>query len=526
MNKYARKGLLTASVMMLLPVLFDSCSSMNVTTPGILPDHPNIQYRGRIEFSNPQVPRFSMPSSSIKIKFKGTTLKGVFSGKNFGGNGLSYLYIVVDGKASPYEREILEIQMGKREYVIAEGLEDAEHVVELTKLNEYWGMVEFHGLTTNGSGPLPLPPKEERFIEFYGDSNPAGWSAWDDRDKGGDAEAGGYYTYPGYTGRALGAQIVNFSAGGHGITPKMVQKDLTRYFGKIHINTDNESTNVWDFESNYIGRKPDVVVINLGANDYYADITKQMLFEGWQKLVLKQIRPVYPDAHVILANSKGWAFGEPTDYLEEAMALFGKAGETNISFVKFPWLWGQEHAVASEQAGFAGVLTEHIASVMGWEINAETADYRLYSSFPKKGNDNLLGNASFESSILVRPDGWRPGSPASKAKTLIANAKDGKNVVEAHGWGGVHQAVAAAEGKSYEISVWAKGAARIRYEFRNQAQRVVAERTEEFPASDTWSQYSIITEKAPKDTWQIKVNLDAAKGQTVLFDAVQMRETD
>ena len=339
-------------------------------------DNPLIQYRGRVCFADPKSPSFSMPSSSIKVKFKGTFLKGRFSGKNFSGDGNSYLMVIVDGVANAYDRKIITIKKGASvEYAIIENLPHKNHTVELVKLNEYWGTVVFHGFLTDAKCLLKLPEKSKRFIEFYGDSNASAWSAWDDKDQGGDAEAEGYFSYPAFVGRALNAEIVNFSAGGHGMTPKMKALDLTKYFDKIHIKTDAPPLNQWNFTNNYLKAVPDVVVVNLGANDYYKGAKKNLLLQCWEKMVFQKIRPIYPKAHIVLANSEGWAVGEPSDYLETMMQILKTKGETNISYVKFPWLWGEEHAVIPEQATFASILARHIAKKMHWKID-KNADYK------------------------------------------------------------------------------------------------------------------------------------------------------
>ncbi|MBB6459046.1 GDSL-type esterase/lipase family protein [Flammeovirga kamogawensis] len=490
-------------------------------TINIYPDNPHLQYTGRIEFSNPKVPTFSMPSSAIKVRFKGTAINAVLSSNNFDGNGKSYLYVIVDGKATPYNRTIIEVSGTKKSYEIATNLSDTFHTVELVKVSEYWSMVSFYGFDIPSNNTYALKAKPKRFIEFYGDSNPSGWSAWNDRDQGGDNESEGYFTYPGFVSRALNAEYVNFSAGGYGITPKMGERDLSRYYNKIHIKTDNPSTNYWDFENNYINKEPDVVVINLGANDFYNGATKAEQIESWKRFVTYLLRTHYQNTHIVLANSEGWAIGEPTDYIKEMIKDFQLNGEHNISYVKFPWLWGPDHAVISEQAGFADILAAHIAKVKGWDKPKPNQ----YSCFPKEGE--LLGNTSFESSILkIRPDGWRPISSA-EAKTIVntSNAKEGKAYVECEENGGIHQAVKAQKGDKYLISVWVKGTKGtgiLGYEFRNQAQQVITKHNKVCTVTSNWTKVQFLSEEAPLGTWQINVVLKAGVNNKVKFDAVAM----
>ena len=494
----------------------------------IAPDNPYIQYKGRISFANPKAPSFSMPSTSIKIKFKGTLLKGTFSGKNFQGDGNSYLMVIIDGQANPNWRQILTIKRGTRTYIIANGLSDKEHIVELVKLNEYWGMVIFHGFITDAKEALRLPTKPKRLIEYYGDSNASAWSSWNDKDRGKDSESDGYFSYPAFVGRALKAEIINFSAGGHGMTPKTGVLDLTRYFDKVHIKTDASTTNKWDFKNNYLKKKPDVVVINLGANDYYKGAKKEDFFRGWEKMVYRQIRPVYPKSHIVLVNSEGWAVGEPSDYLEEILQRFNAAGERNISFVKFPWLWGEAHAVLAEHATFASFLAEHIAKKMNWEID-NNADYKQYELVTStKGN--MLANASFEKSILLRPDGWRPVNLEVDAYAVFnkKQAYNGVAYLECPSEAKVQQTIKANQNSAFSIQVWIKGngAGQMGYAFINQGQTTLFEKITDVKLSERWQRYRLITTEAPLKTWKLRVIIGASSKSFAKFDDVRVLRID
>jgi len=514
---------------LVLIIALGACSSCS--EPGIIddgtdtitkPDYSLIQYRGRVEFGAGNRCSFSMPGTSMKMKIRGASLYATFSAEDFGGNGYSYLYIIIDENADPYSRQVIRIDQSTQEYAVAENLEEGEHTVEIVKNNECWGMVHFSKLRVPDGELLPLPPKKERLIEFYGDSNPSGWSAWNDKDRGGEDDTESYFSYPGFTARSLNAEWVNFSAGGFGITDRMGTQDLTDYYNNIHVYTNSPGTNSWDFNQNKLGRKPDVVVINLGANDYYNNAPKAELKAAWHRFVTTLLRPVYPDAHVVLANSYGWASNEPADHLEEVVAEFHSQGDQNISFVKFPWLWGQDHAVISEHAGFARILSQHIAEVMDWE-----AEPVPYSSIPEE--KGALGNPSFESSILgSRPDGWRPDHSSSSA-TWVENskeAKDGSAFVRCYQGYGVHQAVDAQEGEQFEISVWAKALSGsqgiIKYQFRDQAQHTIRSVIKPLVLTEDWQEFDLITEPAPSGTWQIDVILRAEAGATVDYDLVEM----
>ncbi len=521
----------------LLPILFilvlSACSScsedngeINKTENPPTLDYSLIQYRGRVEFGAGHLCSFSTPGSSIKVKFTGTSLYATFSAENFGGNGYSYLYIITDENADPYSRQIIRVEKAEQEYTIFKDLSEGEHTVEIVKQNECWGVVHFKDFRIPDGELLPLPAKKTRLIEYYGDSNPSGWSAWNDKDQGSDADTEGYFTYPGFTARSLEAEWVNNAAGGFGITDRMGSQDLTDYYNKIHIYTNSPNSNSWDFNINNLGKKPDVIVINLGANDYYNNASQSEIKAAWHRFVSTQLRPVYPDAHVVLANSYGWAYGEPTDYIADVVQEFHSKGDNNISFVKFPWLWGQDHAVISEHAGFASILSKHLANTMGWE--AKTVPY---SSIPEE--KGVLGNPSFESSILgIRPDGWRPDQNKSSARWVenAGEAKEGNAFVRCSQGYGVHQSVDAQANEQFEVKVWAKASSGsqgiLKYQFRDQAQNTIYSKIKPIPLTDEWQQFEITTEKATSGTWQLDVILLAEHNATVDYDLIEMNKID
>ena len=78
-------------------------------------------------------------------------------------------------------------------------------------------------------------------------------------------------------------------------------------------------------------------------------------------------------------------FYKPSQIFAELKA----AGDNNVSFVRFPWLWGQEHAVVNEHAGFANILASHLAT----ELGLPQPPPSNLSSFAPHGE---LKNASFE----------------------------------------------------------------------------------------------------------------------------------
>src|SRR5436190_19194226 len=62
-------------------------------------DHPYIQYTGRIDFTNPKLPRFWQPGVYISTKFTGPGCEVILNDEMLWGKNHNYLEVVVDGKA-------------------------------------------------------------------------------------------------------------------------------------------------------------------------------------------------------------------------------------------------------------------------------------------------------------------------------------------------------------------------------------------------------------------------------------------
>ncbi len=296
----------------------------------VLPDHNSICYTGRISFEDPLNPSFSISAASIKINFEGTKVDGRFSSEG----GPSFFYIIVDGQTNPYQRNILEIKdVNEAQYTLIDSLPDGAHSLELVKLNESDTKITFHGFLITGTGLKDKPKRPALQLEFIGDSNTAGWSAWNAYDKGGNAASGAYFTFPGITSRMLNAEYSLIGGSSSGIAD-LCSWNLTKFYNRIHLKEEASDINTWPFSNNYWDFQPAAVIVNLGANDYYAKTPKAEIKKSWKNFIIHQLRVYYPQAHIVLANSYGWAYGEPADYVHEAIEELNALGETNVSFVK------------------------------------------------------------------------------------------------------------------------------------------------------------------------------------------------
>lgn len=497
----------------LLVCLFGSLAYAQVS---ILPDNDNIVYTGRFSFNDPIHPEFSMSAASIKINFEGTKVDGRFSSKG----GASYVYIIVDGYANPYDRNVIEISdVNELQYNLVNNLSEGMHTLELVKLNESDTKIKFHGLIIAGKGLVTKPKRPALQFEFIGDSNTSGWSAWDAYDKGGNKASGSYYTFPGITSRMLNAEYSLIGAGGSGVSDK-ASWNLTKFYDRIHLKDEISDLNTWNFKNNYWNFEPAALIVNLGANDYYARTSKDEIKTCWKNFIINQLRKYYPNSHIVLANSYGWAFGEPADYIHEAIEELKASGDDNISFVRFPWLWGQSHAVVNEHAGFANILAFHLAKV----LNLPEPERSPLSSMGKKGE---LKNGGFENSILPGiADGWRPNG----ANELIENeyeAFTGTHFMRLKNGGWLNFATEVDKGMVLNLSANIKAkneesSGFLKIVFKDQGQKTLKTQQIQPDISREWKPYSTSV-KVPEGVWSAWIVIEAGQNSVIDFDDISLK---
>lgn len=452
----------------------------------------HILFTGRFDFSNPTLVYFSNPGCSLKANFNGTGISASFSSA---GQNPSFLYGIIDGNDDPKKRTLITIsEDNPTSYVLAEGLPSGNHTIELVKETEYNTQVAFYGFHVEG-GELTNPPERPPLkLEFYGDSNAAGMNVFDPMDQGSDIDHSAYYSFPFITARILNAESSNISMSGVGMTDRP-WRNLLNLYNLINMDDVPSGHNVWDF-SQYT---PDAVVINLSSNDYPEGATKDEIKTAWKKFA-STIRAHYPNAHIVIAESYGLDFDEPADYLAETVEEIHLFGDNNVSYVKFPWLWGYQHATISEHFGFANILAKHLAT----QLNLPQPIPSTLSSFAPYGT---VTNGSFETSTIPGfADGWRPEGNVELINN-VSDAKDGTSYINLDRDAWVRFANSTNSGDTFSLSAWVRGTqegdhAILRIEFKDQGRNTIDTAESTVNLSSDWEQFSV-TGTAPQGTWAI-----------------------
>lgn len=253
---------------------------------------PNIQYMGRVDFTNPEKPKFWAPGVLIRAKFTGTECSVVLNDEHLYGKYRNYLEIIVDGKQS-------RIKLSADNVIkVAENLAEGEHTIEICKDTEAGiGSVEFIGFKCEKL--LPPSPKSKRKIEFIGNSITCGYGN-DISEMSCDSgdwyeKHNAYMAYGPRVARRLNAQWHLSSVSGIGMIHSCCDNDFI--MGDVYGKTSlQKNTDDWDFK-NYI---PDVVTICLGQNDGVQDSTA--FCSAYVKFI-QRVRNNYPTARITCLTS-------------------------------------------------------------------------------------------------------------------------------------------------------------------------------------------------------------------------------
>lgn len=282
-------------IILLMSFIFTHCAhSQGKSTNKDLfhPTDKNIQYIGRIEFSDPMHPVFTYPGIQIRTGFTGTSLDIMCKIRS------GYFMAEIDG-GEPFKISFL----GNTIVNLARNLEDGTHQAVITYIGEgYETLPEFHGFFVDkGKTLAPATNVPKRKIEFIGNSITCGYGieANSEAEHYEDKTANFYYTYAARTARNLDAQAVVVARSGIGVYRSY---NGLKTGDKVTMNTEYPNTLLyndkykWDF-SRYT---PDLVCINLGTNDTSTQGSDSLLLLNGFKQLYRQVRSHYPKAKIVL----------------------------------------------------------------------------------------------------------------------------------------------------------------------------------------------------------------------------------
>ena len=327
-----------------------------VGTPGIL-------YNGRFSTSDSKGPICAWSGSNAELNFYGTeasvTLKST---------GENWFQAIVDGKPqSPF------MVNSTSTVKLVSGLTEGNHKLVLWKRTEAsQGEVQFLGFTF-GQGKLLAPPAPlERKIEFIGDSITCAYGNEGTRKEQPftPKNENSYLSYAAITSRSLNASANFIAWSGIGITMNYGGSGGPLIQDRYLLTLPTSGVQ-WDFKR-YV---PDVVVINIGTNDFSTVTPDKTKFITNYKNLVKQIRTNYPNSHIFCTiGPMLWGDGLQScrSYVTEIVNSFKSTGDSKVYFVEYPGQlesngYGEDwHPSLITHQLMADQLTSEIKSKLGW----------------------------------------------------------------------------------------------------------------------------------------------------------------
>jgi lysophospholipase L1-like esterase len=297
-----------------------------------LDESPLIDWMGRTALSNDKV-FFYYTASGFEVHFYGTKLTAVFT-STYATNAVRrpYLSIQLDGETNPWNAKVVALTASPQEVVLAEGLELGHHVVRVykrsessqsaTALNEIY--TDGYLIEKNTDQPLK--------IEFIGDSLTCGFG---NLGKSG-AEAfrteteDGLLSYASLTARMLDADFHIVAVSGIGM---YISPYASVNMGVVYPKTDIGKSTPWDHRR-FV---PDVIVVNLGANDdIYINslpyLERAAAIEAFRQAYLAftiALRGSHPNALIVLVIIPSW-LDHLRPSIESVASQLTEQGDSNI----------------------------------------------------------------------------------------------------------------------------------------------------------------------------------------------------
>jgi lysophospholipase L1-like esterase len=261
------------------------------------PNDPHIFYMGRVD-CRPEGPAFAFPAVSVRLRFEGDALDLRLRDYGTGGaQSTNYYDVSIDGGAPTR----LQVAPGDQVYPLARDLSGPEHTLELVKRVESSGnsgkgqLLGFR--VREGAKLLPSTAKRLR-VEFVGDSITCGYgdelsTLTPDQFHFTTLNSNANRAYGAVAARQLGAEYVAVAVSGRGVY-RNYSDGAGTLIPALYDETlpDDAAAGAWDF-TRYV---PDVVVVNLGTNDFSPPGPDHAAFKAAYKGFLTQLRGHDPGA--------------------------------------------------------------------------------------------------------------------------------------------------------------------------------------------------------------------------------------
>ncbi|ERI94436.1 GDSL-like protein [Clostridiales bacterium oral taxon 876 str. F0540] len=335
-------------------------------------NEPGIRYIGRFDFTDIEGPKFAWSASTVTARFFGTRVSAKL--KSFGDN---YFLVLIDRKIV-----INSLKLGEGEekvFELASNLKEEEHEVSIVKRTEFYlGTAQFLGFNF-GEGKLLSPsPRLERKIEIIGDSITCGFGneAENENIEYSPKYDNSYLAYGTIAARKLNAEPMIIGRSGFGLI-RDYEGNKDNILPNVYSRVLPDKNSEWEFHK-FI---PQVVVINLGTNDFSGSIPSGPIadreeFTSAYINLINRIRENYKESKVICTIGPvmdGEALEVIRDYVKNDVVEALRKENNN-------WIYYFEYENQLKSNGYgitchpslkthelmANQLTDFINDILGW----------------------------------------------------------------------------------------------------------------------------------------------------------------
>lgn len=327
---------------------------------------------------------FHFTASGFEVKFHGTELQAeLITGTNAVGKE-PHLVVLIDGETNPEDGTLIVMDATKKVYTLASGLEEGVHTVRVLKRSE--SIDSSTGLSqiiTDGYF-VNVDPLKTRKIEVIAASSSAGFGnlASNTNEPKTTQNSDGLRAYAYLAARMVNAEINIFSASGW----PLLKGPWT---GDNNIPTAYDYVNVYSsVKWNHSAYEPDVIIINLGTNDWSYITTLQtdkktqaiLAFEEAYVDFIERINDLHPNASIVIA----YGLMNETNVYQPTLNVVQKAQQAlpgaNIYSIQLPSVNALEGIGSSNHPSLpthiraAQMLADQLVIWQQWDIVYQNID--------------------------------------------------------------------------------------------------------------------------------------------------------
>ena len=324
----------------------------------VTPTDPSIGYVGRFDFTQPLKPVFMYSGCMIRTGFTGTSLSVKFEEDSL----RNWYTVKLDDSVFSFKAN-----NAAGLYPIAKNLSDKKHTLEISRRTEWHGgNTAFGGFVIDEGKALYKLPVLRRTIEFIGNSLTCGYGnegASREEHFSYDTE-NNYLTYGTLVARAVKANYVSVCRSGIGMYQSYGgEKDFVQ--PKLYDEIVVGSKAVYDYKNN----QPDVVVIELGANDLAKPLDSTSFVNAYTNFV-KKLRGQYPRARIVCVAGPDGLDDNQSKFQSYVKAVTDRLStDKRVHFFYFGKIdsnGSDWHPNLKEHEQMAALLLPFVKKITGW----------------------------------------------------------------------------------------------------------------------------------------------------------------